>query len=1071
MAKKISLQLEINGVKQSVSSIDDLEKSITEMKNQLKGVDIGSKEFDKLSGEIRKAQNFAEDLNESLKPQELEKRVGAYAKVGSAIVSSFAAAQATISLFGEESEDVAKAAAKAQAVLTIALTARQAAEGLVAVKTVAANVATVASAAAANAANVATRALYATIAANPYGAIVVAIGLVVGALIAFTGESEKAVNVSGELSKATSEEANQLRNSVFILTKMNGQRELQNREIEKLKKEYPGFNAFIDKENKLTEKGIRFLELKIKQYELEAKAKLIAQRIAENGIKILEIENTSILDNVSFWEKAFNALKNVGTIDAGLTQEFRIGLENRRKKIEEVRRENEKLAASYENVNVQINEVLTELKPLNQELETQVVNEQKSTKRKEELIAKQKQLNDAYEQGRKAAFNFSKEVQILNEALKKYEEEIVKLGEVEISAKIVDDLKEIQKQRTQLVEDFIPQIKKVEQEYKKLFIPPQDTFFQTFADYVEELENLFSKETDLKKFQTTLENFFKKNKDLTKPQRDEIFRLTAVYKSFTEQFQKFSLFDAFDKDLKGVKNLTFGFREFTKEQLDAMLGLDKMFYLLGDVGVQLGNFTKDVKDGKIIDILPSPQQMKVVEQNSKLFFDTLRKNLYEPAKQEAVKARKESLQASLMIFDEGSTEFQAAKGALDKLNEGIFPPELNEDVKTRVEALVKTITSQLSAVFKSEGGVYSIKQQVEEFTNILIEPPQVIGNQLLAFVRTNLRTISEELFNLNNDVSAEQQKFFEKAKKDETGFQEFVAVLREKYKKIELADIEELRRAYAEYLKFKEEEEEKTKKTRLDILKEELTEIGKYIQTFSTAINQIAALSRESIQNQLDFLQKSTEAQLEQVVGDTESAEKKRTEIREQYNEERKELERQATVQSLRFALAQSIANAAQAITGIYASLSSTGPAALILAGIQSAVIAGITAAEIAIINEQINTAQMFRRGGLLRAQGGMLLSGPTHEQGGIPLAQMGIIAEGQEAIINRNSLINYRDLLSSVNQAGGGRPLVVNSFDDTRIVEAIASQRQKPLRAYVLQSEITNEQALSKRLDDLSKI
>jgi len=83
----------------------------------------------------------------------------------------------------------------------------------------------------------------------------------------------------------------------------------------------------------------------------------------------------------------------------------------------------------------------------------------------------------------------------------------------------------------------------------------------------------------------------------------------------------------------------------------------------------------------------------------------------------------------------------------------------------------------------------------------------------------------------------------------------------------------------------------------------------------------------------------------------------------------------------------------------------------------------------------------------------------------------MGIIAEGQEAIINRNSLINYRDLLSTVNQAGGGRPLVVNSFDDTRIVEAIASQRQKPLRAYVLQSEITNEQALSKRLDDLSKI
>ena len=111
-----------------------------------------------------------------------------------------------------------------------------------------------------------------------------------------------------------------------------------------------------------------------------------------------------------------------------------------------------------------------------------------------------------------------------------------------------------------------------------------------------------------------------------------------------------------------------------------------------------------------------------------------------------------------------------------------------------------------------------------------------------------------------------------------------------------------------------------------------------------------------------------------------------------------------------------------------------------------------------------------MRRGGLLRAQGGMLLQGPSHENGGIMLAQMGVVAEGNEAIINRQSTMNFRDLLSTVNQSGGGRPLVVNNFDDSRIVEALAKQQQKPIRAYVLGSEITNEQMIAKRLDDLSK-
>ena len=188
-------------------------------------------------------------------------------------------------------------------------------------------------------------------------------------------------------------------------------------------------------------------------------------------------------------------------------------------------------------------------------------------------------------------------------------------------------------------------------------------------------------------------------------------------------------------------------------------------------------------------------------------------------------------------------------------------------------------------------------------------------------------------------------------------------------------------------------------------------------------------------------------------------------EIQAEYEAKAKAIEKKGRIDSLKFSLAQAIASGAQAFVR---SLAELGP---ILGPIMAGVNAALTLAQVAIIQDQISNAQMMRKGGLLKAQGGMLLSGPSHENGGIPLAQMGVVAEGQETIINRQSSINFRDLLSTINQSGGGRPLVVNNFDDSRIVEAIASQKQKPLRAYVLQSEITREQAISQRLDDLSKI
>jgi len=167
---------------------------------------------------------------------------------------------------------------------------------------------------------------------------------------------------------------------------------------------------------------------------------------------------------------------------------------------------------------------------------------------------------------------------------------------------------------------------------------------------------------------------------------------------------------------------------------------------------------------------------------------------------------------------------------------------------------------------------------------------------------------------------------------------------------------------------------------------------------------------------------------LEQVVGDTQEAANKRNEIQAEYELKKKEIEKRGRITSLRFTQVQTVADTAQAVVKALAELGPIlGP---ILAGVSTA----IGLAQISIIQDQISTARSLRRGGVLRAQGGMII-GPSHENGGVRLAQAGIIAEGNESIINRQSTLDYQSLLSSINVAGGGRPLVYNNFDDSRIV------------------------------------
>jgi hypothetical protein len=219
-----------------------------------------------------------------------------------------------------------------------------------------------------NTAATASKGLAAALTATGIGAIVVAVGLLINAFNSYNEELKESNKIGKELAKVQSDEAVQLQNTLDILTAVNGNRELQNQKIEELKKLYPGFNAFIDKENKLTKQGVEFVKLKIKQYELEAKAKLVVQKIAENGIKIAEIEQKSLLESVGFWETAWNTIKTGGNISSLVTAQITSGLKNQQAEIAKVSAENDKWRQSLTGIYAETEDVLKQLKPYEQTL-------------------------------------------------------------------------------------------------------------------------------------------------------------------------------------------------------------------------------------------------------------------------------------------------------------------------------------------------------------------------------------------------------------------------------------------------------------------------------------------------------------------------------------------------------------------------------------------------------------------------------------------------------------------------------------------------------------------------------
>jgi len=170
-------------------------------------------------------------------------------------------------------------------------------------------------------------------------------------------------------------------------------------------------------------------------------------------------------------------------------------------------------------------------------------------------------------------------------------------------------------------------------------------------------------------------------------------------------------------------------------------------------------------------------------------------------------------------------------------------------------------------------------------------------------------------------------------------------------------------------------------------------------------------------------------------------------------NQQKEQQERAARGKAFKQQKALNLVNAVMA--GAQAVVQGLATQPFIPLGIAMGALAGVlTATQIGVISSQQFTAA---KGGIVPGNGpGNIDSVPS------------LLAPG-EAVINSNSTAMFGDLLSAINEMGGGVSLVPNTpFGGTSMVKnsVFAENDRAPIRAYVVESEMTDRQRRVSRIE-----
>ena len=949
----IGLRIQLNGLNTVITDIKTLENEIRKAKEDLKEVEIGGPIFNQLAKEISQAETKLIGLQDAAKGISKEKTLEGFGKLGAGISSSFAAATAAVSLFGKESESVQKAATQAQNLLTIALSIRGIAEVKTGAQIVAKTIAEKASTAATLATNGATKALYATMAANPYGLILVLVGALVTAYLTLTSATYDA--------EAAQESYNKV------------------------------------------------LEDTLYQYDLERAE--ISSNLALK-LKTAELEGKSITEIAALKKQA--NLDTIALIDREVDDLVRLRMERQKEISKNITDEKERKTAI-------------------QKLSEDFAKEGRRLGLERYKLEQQIKLDEIDLQ-----IQLKNNTQKTTEARKKYIDTL--LTELEINSKLLVqniNLTDVDNKIIDSLQKKVEAAKAYASELDKL-----KTFTQL---YKEELDNL-------NPVQDKLGDIFTYVKGTGENLIESLDNVVYTAKESKEALKDFD---------EGIKILAQGLNE-TDQQL--LLDFANNYKELFTTFQLLQQFS-----GKPLGFKISDFEKVITDLN--LLSGKITEDPYKRSAEEIVVA-KVTAQERLKTLKKSFTDEYILYLEAQERKKGLSEKEIAES-RTRLEAISTATFESLTGIgdglLKFEQGVVLTSQKVIQLNKdlqalapaaragFILQNADEITKQYDATIPLVLRN-EKELSNLQTEIA---KKTFDEKKKYAEAINILQADLLAQGVDIETLTYEQklilLEKFLGKSVAATTKAAEETKK----ISKTTIDAISNGLQQFSQLVGQTASLVAQSYAFQLKQLEDSSQRALSQVVGDTEQANQKRIELEKQYQAQKAEIEKRALIKSLQFQLVQAIVDTAQAVVS-----NLEIPPLAIAVGILGAV-------QVGLIAQQLAYAQSLAGGGIIRMGAGGMVMGPSHEYGGVSYAG-GVNLEGGESVINRQSSLNYAGLLSQINQSGGGQPIVnnaSNSLMEERLVQAISKANQEPIRAYVLNSEITNGQAINRRLNELATI
>jgi len=370
------------------------------------------------------------------------------------------------------------------------------------------------------------------------------------------------------------------------------------------------------------------------------------------------------------------------------------------------------------------------------------------------------------------------------------------------------------------------------------------------------------------------------------------------------------------------------------------------------------------------------------------------------------------------------TESEIQSEILLLVSNKLFPAKALKDLSTEELDLV----NQTSKALREQSKLYVGISNVQRELNGLVE--EITKNSKLQTDALSDTKGIKAYIEANKDKIGEIEEFFSKIKEDSTQLTED-----------QIGEVDKLIQGI-----------------KLDEFVNKIEGIARKVVeiygSISSAISGIVSANNSLLLEQLAY---NEEVALATIGDSTEEARAEQIIAQKKFAKERFDIEKSARISELQFTLADTVASGAQSVISSYQSLGF--PLGIPLA----AIMAGIVAAQIGTVNSQINFTKskqfVGRRGGLIE--------GNSHEMGGVDFGG-GLNLEGGEFLMNRSAVGEFSDILSQMSTSTGGRPL---AMDDSRIVEEIRKQNQRPIKTYVLDSDITEARKINSRLSEISRL